>query len=767
MLYFMAVSGTNSQGDFTQTKNKDSSGNTVFINTYEDGHTEVITPTPGIGYSVKTYNQPEQQVTSIVPPKNNIPAASAPPEPVERVGFLAELGKEGKIKDQVYTQDSKGMITKVEGGNLTPELKGAISGGYKNPVEEAFYRSNPSERPKPIMSPKSEKSQILENKNSFTPMGSISAATKKESVAVKSAQKKYLFGGVQDVGSPDQSKFSRFKDSLVSSSAGVFTGSQVNPIYAGRARGQGGTPEALGLTIGSVAGIFGQGYGITKTFRTVKPVTSKVAQFGYKTIGKTATTFGEGILGSVVVSKGVKQASFVAGTTSAERKEVKLYMNDIRRADIEKQSYVSNQGLLANVKEGLYQGWVSPSAKNVFNQQLGSNLKQRGLEQPNINRIVNLGQRYKSSEARGELAGQLFIGKTSEKLGRKLILPKIAKIPIVERTAFNVAKKTTTGFIKAGFLEGSLGVATSQSMRSDTRKLFDLRDVKKTNVLGFIPAKTNRLTDIAIGGGFGSFTATALGVPVVGLAFAKTPKNKVLGKGIEYLGYGLDVTEKSTDIMQNIAENAEKGLVRSRVMTFTSVNNGRGGNVVDISPGKRNNAISTFINTNTNVNTQVGVPNKKSNTFVNIFSNVPINVKPGVPIPINPIVPIPINPDIPIDTNIDVPVNIGVPVNFGVPVNVPVNIVTPDYPFFPPISLPKGSGGFGVNVRLKKGYINELAYGLSLFGAANRPKRSVKKKYKTQTFKYGNKKIIIKSVIKKSKPKSSGNNYNRLLKRLF
>jgi hypothetical protein len=764
----MAVSGTNSQGNFSQTKNKDSSGNTVFINTYEDGHTEVITPTSGSGYSVKTYNETSQQVASSVPPSSPVVAAS-PNQPVERVTYLAELGGGGKLKDDIYQQDSSGKITKVEGASLTPELKSAIQEGNRMPVTEAFYRSNPSERPKPIVSPKTEKAQILENKGSFTPMGSISAATKKESAEVKRAQKKYLFGSVQDIGTPDETKFRRFKDSLISSSAGVFTGSNVNPIYAGRARGQGGTPEALGLTLGSVAGIIGQGYGVTKSFKVVKPITSKIANIGYRTVGKTATTFGEGILGSYVVSKGVKKASFVSSTTGAERKEVKLYMNDIRRADIEKQSYVQNQGLTANVKEGLYQGWVSPSAKNVFTGKLQSNLKQRGLEQNDVNRIVSIGERYKGSEARGEFAGQLFIGKTSEKLGRKLILPKIASIGIGERTAFNVAKKSATGFVRAGFLEGSLGVGLSQSARSDQRKLYDLKDVKQQNVLGFIPAKTSRAGDILIGGGFGSVTATALGLPVVSLAFSKTPKNKVLGKGIEYLGYGIDVTEKPTDIMQDIAENAEKSLVRSKVVTYNSVSGGKRGSVIDMTPAnvKNNNAISTFINTNTNVNTNVGIPNKKSGSLVNIFSNVPTDVKPSVPININPFIPDPIDTNIPDFIKDQNPVNVGVPVNFGVPVNVPVNIVTPDYPFFPPISLPKGSGGFGVNVRLKKGYINELSYGLSLFGAANRPKRSVKKKYKTQTFKYGNKKIIIKSLNRKSKPKSQGNNYNRLLKRLF
>jgi hypothetical protein len=738
----MPMDMENKKGKFTQTKTS-----TGYRNVYESGLVEDIAITP-TGYSRTTTPNRRDVLNDNGIPQGvaEIPSSSAAPSKI--VGVYGKLGANGEIEKDIYTQEG-GTFQKVQGQEIPQEIRTTIKSGYANPVTEAYYRQNPMQRPK------NEETSIPESKivNKPTPSGVVSLASKEQKSAMARERRLIPFQNFWESASSSYGAVSGM---------GLFGG--VRPEVSAKAKSN--TASGFGLLTGSVAGL-ATIWASPKLYSAAKGVTTPISKVAINAIGKFPVALGEGIIGGAAVYKGTQLATFTTGTTLEERNQLKVIKSDIKAADVAKQNYVAQQGFLSQIKEGIYQGWVTPRANQVFTNTLGASLENKGYSSEEVNKLVGVGQIYKASQSRGELAGMLFIGKTSEKLGQSTIVPVVRSIPKEERTVVKVAGKTWKYFIPAGFLEGSISTGLQQSARNDPRKFFNFGDTKMTNLLGFIPVKSSRVGETIFGGALGATTATALGVPPVSFAFGKTARTRVIGKGIEYIGYGIDPTEKPSDILESVSAKAASGLSRRK----TYINTVSFGVSQPISS---NSNVLDLVPISSNVNTAVSVP-VNSNVPVSVKTSVPSNVNNfinqiiGVPVPVNTNNPISVPSFVDVNTNVNIPVNTNVPVDTNVPVNVNV-IGNPQVPFlFPPFELPTGWGGFGGNVRLKKAYVNELAYGLGIFGAGSW-KKQPKKKEKGQRFTIhiNNGKVSVKqSKIGIKKPKQNMNKVKQMINRIL
>lgn len=261
---------------------------------------------------------------------------------------------------------------------------------------------------------------------------------------------------------------------------------------------------------------------------------------------------------------------------------------------------------------------VTPAAgdKVVFRNLLREELQARGFSGERLESAVSAGSNFRTSTIVGEAGGQLFLGATTERLGRVLvgdIGKRIAQKNLVGRPAFRAAFKSQgTRTLIPGAVEGVEAVRIQDVSRVSPQQ----RSLTENVAFGVVGAASAGV----LGGIIGARTTTGVGSRVGGTT--KKPRVVNIAANIA------DPFEKPGDILADLRGFAGKGF-RGSPKSVITVPLG----VSSISSTLQRNTISSRPFSPVNVRNNLFVPSDVP-VQVGVPSDVPVSVQPRSPVSI-------------------------------------------------------------------------------------------------------------------------------------
>lgn len=338
--------------------------------------------------------------------------------------------------------------------------------------------------------------------------------------------------------------------------------------------------------------------------------------------------------------------------------------------------------------------------KDVFYDSINEYAKVAGID-PDL--AASAARRERGSRVVGEALGFLAVSRKAESVGRANVaraFERSAGQSFASRNAFGtVFKKTFVPIGLAGSIEGFSAETTQAIARNrDT-------DLKR----------------LGIASGAGFVSAGLIGGTIAGLK-----PNKPVSSGlVEGIASFADPFEKPGDLLQDVFEFGAKKAGRRIPVTALSFS---GGDAFTFVPTSSSNTVSNVAGGKSFsfANTFTPVPSTTpKNSFSSFLPSFNFNPSTNTNVPVLSNNNVPTNPfSFSTTSNTNTNVNTNVNTNTFISTNIPS--VTPKLRIPPPLPLNldfggSGSGGFGLGLR--KGFVNELDAGLSIFGIGKSVKR--------------------------------------------